>query len=128
MGWREVEITEEEENSSREAAQCSYPKFTAIGDKHIGKFVEYKLKTGGTYGDEHRWYFTDKEGKRFCITAKFDLHRKLKKAALKPGEIVAMQFASTKDIGQKNPMQMFKVQVADTAPAPPPPPKTDDGW
>lgn len=110
MAFKEVEADPHESSS--------FFKFNAIGDKFAGVFKSYSQKDG-TYGPEHNYVFQTKEG-AITVNAKTDLHKKLQKAALKPGYKVIASYASDLDTGKPSPMKIFKVLVDSEVAAPKP--------
>lgn len=128
MAYREVELSEEE----KAAASTSYVKFNAIGDTFVGVFLKW-AEVPGKFGPQSTWYFKTKDsaGKivEMALSAPTDADKKLKKAALKPGWRVKIQYAADQDVGKASPMKIFKVWFDDApaaAPKPPPPPSPAD--
>lgn len=131
MAYKEIVLTEEEQK----AGSSNYVKFSAIGDKFAGVFVNTNTREVTFPGQKPRnvtdYVFKNREGTHI-LSAPFDLDRKLKKAALRPGYKVAMVF--TGEVAPEDPsksaMKLFKVLVDDeisststaaAAPKPPPP-------
>ncbi len=132
MAFREVELTEEE----RAAMSGAYFKFSAIGDRLVGRFISTRPSTG-TYSKPGQLDYIirhkNAEGaiEDVTLTPPADLAAKLKKAQLKPGWKVSITYASDHDVGKESPMKVFKLLVDDSdppkaatpAPAPAPKPK-----
>jgi hypothetical protein len=134
MAYKEIVLTEEEQK----AGSGSYVKFEAIGAKFAGVFVSANVREVMFPGQTKPrnvtdYVFKNREGTH-TLSAPFDLDRKLKKAALKPGYRVAMVF--TGEVAPEDPsksaMKLFKVLVDDeittstaavVKPLPPPAPK-----
>lgn len=127
MAYKEITLTEEEQK----AGTGNFVKFEAIGAKFAGVFVKVTKRNANFNGREREvndYTFKTKDGE-FVLNAPFDLERKLRKAALRPGYKVAMVY--TGDLPSEDPnksaMKLFKVLVDDeigpaaAAPKPPPP-------
>ena len=131
MAYKEITLTEEEQK----AGNSNYVKFNAIGDKFAGVFVNTSTREVTFPGQTKPrnvtdYVFKNKDGLH-TLSAPYDLDRKLKKAALRPGYKVAMVF--TGEVAPEDPsksaMKLFKVLVDDeiststaaAAPKPPPP-------
>jgi hypothetical protein len=134
MAFKEIELTEEE----KAALGSDFYKFTAIGQKLVGKFVRTQAQSG-QFAKAHLidYVFKMKNEAGAVVEAVLnpptDLGQKLKKAALKPGHAVMITYASDLDVGKESPMKIFKVLVDDSPaagaaakPPPPPPPSDDD--
>jgi hypothetical protein len=106
-----------------------FHKFSAVGDKVVGRFVSY-VESNGKFGIENRYTFKGASG-LFVIAANFDLHRRLVKAELKRGNAVMISYSGDLPPSKpgNSPMKMFKVMVDDSPPTvaakPPPPPVAD---
>lgn len=126
MAFKEVVLTEEEQ---KQGSGNRYRKFAAIGDKHFGVFLGTRVDNNGSYGPQTKYVlWTSKEG-HFELPSAFDLDKKVAKAqrSVQDGgqglygewtgtgkpHAVRFTFTSTQDIGQTNPMKIFKVE-ADT--------------
>lgn len=130
MAYKEIVLTEEE----MKAGNSSYVKFDAIGTKFAGIFLSTATREVTFPGQTKPrtvtdYQFKNKEGVH-TLSAPYDLDRKLKKAALKPGYKVAMVFTGEvpPEDPSKSAMKLFKVLVDDeigpaaaAAPKPPPP-------
>lgn len=116
MAYEEVEAPEYEGGK--------FFKFKKIGDKFEGYYVS---DTEGTYGTDYT--FRLKDGAEVVITAGHkDLKARLleaKSKGLKPGHMVLMMVANTKDTGKDNPMFIYRVAV-DKSPKKPMPEPVED--
>jgi hypothetical protein len=126
MAFEEVTLTEEE----KAALSATFVKFEAIGDQFGGVFVSSRSATGQYAKPGQIEYIfrrkdpTSGEISEVLFNPPTDAAQKLKKAALKPGNRVAVKYVSDQDVGKESPMKIFKVMVdRATAAAPAPAPK-----
>jgi hypothetical protein len=84
--------------------------FAKIGNKFVGVF---KDSAEGEYGTDYR--FLADAGRAepvvVTITDKGALKRRLDKAGLSPGDLVAIQYSANVDTGKDNAMRVFKLAV-----------------
>lgn len=137
MGWTKVELTKEEEEALQGGG--NFFKFTAIGQKLLGRFVKTQKQTGQfAKADLEDYVFRvakkDENGQviagqteEVVVNTNKQLNAKLKKCGLKAGYAVKITFASELDVGQASKMKVYEVEYdASPSPAgaakPPPPP------
>jgi hypothetical protein len=78
-------------------------KFEAIGDRLMGVFVRYEKRTANFNDgpkEVEEYTFRDQKGELWTITAGGSLAGQLRKAQLKPGYKVLIQFKATQDTGR----------------------------
>lgn len=133
MGWTKVELTKEEEEALKGG---NYFKFTAIGQKLLGKFLRTQPQTG-QYAKKDlldyvfRANVTHEDGTKtteeVVVNTNKQLNAQLAKCKFQPGYAVKITFASELDVGQQSKMKVYEVEFDSNPPskagAPPPPPK-----
>lgn len=142
MGWTKVELTKEEEEALQGGG--NFFKFTAIGQRLLGRFVKSQKQTGQyAKADLLDYVFRiaskDEDGKviagkteEVLLNANKQLHAKLAKCKLQPGYAVKITFTGEIDVGQPSKMKVYEVEFdaspapsgAAKPPPPPPPPPT----
>lgn len=132
MAYKEVVVTDE--------AGGTFFKFNAIGDKLIGLYVSKKERPAhGEFKASTEYTFKNKSG-MITLTPPAALQKRLTAAEASDDPLMKlipmksvclMEFTSTKDIGQPQPMKIVSLKIdneraAAKQPPPPPPPAEDD--
>lgn len=135
MAFKKVELTKEEEEALKGG---NYFKFTAVGQKMLGRFVRTQPQTGqfakqGQLDYVFRANVAHEDGTKaveeVVVNTNKQLNAQLAKCGLKPGYAVKITFVSELDVGQQSKMKVYEVEYDDAPPAgkaappPPPPPK-----
>jgi hypothetical protein len=108
MAMREVKIPD---GPADGGAERTFKKFLAIGDKMAGFFVKTQMGTGQY--QKPQLVLRTKEGVDQVADMPYNLEQGIKQAlseGLKQGHPVMVDFTGTKDIGQQNPMKLFRVR------------------
>lgn len=148
MAFKKIELSKEEEESLQGGG--NFVKFTAIGQKFLGRFLRSQPQTGTfAKADRADYVFrapaknedgtvrTGADGKPVVEEAvingtkrlHFLLNREIKNGHLKPNYAVKITLIAENDIGQANKEKVFDVEIDDVVgaakPPPPPPPPAD---
>lgn len=112
MAFVDVELTDEE----KAALGMKYVKFNAIGDKFLGKVTGTRQSTG-SYAKPGDLDFVVKtkntEGAvvEMLLTPGGDLGPKFRKAGVRAGFKLRIEYIADRDVGKESPMKVFKLQV-----------------
>ncbi len=115
MAFKDVELTDEE----KAQLGMHYVKFNAIGDKFLGKVIGTRQSVGkfAKPGDiDYVVKTKNAEGAvvEMLLTPGGDLAPKFKKANVRAGFKLRIEYVSDRDVNKESPMKVFKLQVDDS--------------
>ncbi len=143
MAFKPVVLTKEEEEAM--AAGGDFYKFTAIGQKLLGRFPKTQPQTG-PHAKANRVDYVFRMAVKNEATGAMEpkevpftpptkaaqlLEKAMKGGLLKPNYVVKLSYTADLDVGKESPMKIFELEIDDApapakAAAPPPPPPPDD--
>jgi hypothetical protein len=82
--------------------------FETIGDKFVGIFRGTRVQNTED-GGYTQLRFTNASGKAFFTNANHSMLKGME--TVKPGKMVRLVYVSDKDVGQKSPLRIFRVDV-----------------
>ena len=116
MAFVDVELTEEE----KAALGRNYVKFSAIGDKFFGLVLSTQ-KAGGTYAKPNDLDYVVKtknaagEVVEMLLSPNGDLAPKFKKANVRKGSKIKLEYVADRDVGKESPMKVTRRRPAGMA-------------